>query len=339
MKRVLSAAFSFTASIVLAGIAPEVRAQALEREPAADEPLLRGEVERGSRVLVRPGREPIFPLRMINGMETIRADAFRIAVYRGSATDNTGQALIQNPRSLTIDIRSTGPLGRDNVATPEDVEKFSGVMERDAGMPNAYRALYRAGQVHAGLPLAGWYHVLYLSGPGLDTSAMLTRQVSSMRLDRPGDARPPAKYIHRRLSPAVHYFDPVIGFRPMICVAWPQPSCNWSRLNENAYFQILSNGRSTSINEIDASAWVPPTGRILKLQAVVTSVGGQGGAYLKSLARMPGEIQVGSVQRNSAPHISFLEIATTSRRIISYRVDPGIKLDLYAMGFTMLQPF
>lgn len=286
-----------------------------------------------------PDSRAAWPLRMINGMESIRADAFRVAVYRGSATENAGRALIQIPRTLTIDIRTVGVLGRDDVATVEDAAGRSGDLVADATMPNGYRATYRAGHRFAGLPIAGWYHVVYLARRGQTGTVMLTRQQSSMRLDRPGDARPPADFIYRRLSPAVHYFDPETGFRPMICYGWPKPACNWTRLGPDRDLQVLQNGASTEIAEIDATAWVPPTGRILKLQAVVSSAGGTGGAYLKSLPNYPGEFLVGHVAKPDGRAVSFVEIATNSRGKIHYRLDPGVRLDLYAMGFTMLQPF
>jgi hypothetical protein len=279
-----------------------------------------------------------FPLRMINGMESVRFDAFRVVVYRGSATDNTGRGLIQLPKTLTIDIRNTGVLGRDDVATPDDVAQDKSRLVADAAQPNGYRAVYAPGHMHAGLPLAGWYHVVYMSADKLAGTVMLTRQQSVMRTDRPGDARPPAGYTYRRLSPAVHYFDPAIGFRPMVCAGWPKPTCNWTRLTADSNFRVLNRGTSTTPALVDATSWVPPTGRLLKLQAVVTSTGGSGGAYLRTLANAQGELLIGHANTGGRA-VTFFEVTPNSKGTFAYRVDEGVTLDLYAVGFTMLQPF
>jgi hypothetical protein len=218
--------------------------------------------------------------RAIHGLETMRRDATRIEVYRGTATDNTGKSSISLPRGVQLDITKIGAQGRDDVATREDVAKNAGLLMPDSAMPNGYRA-----SLPNGKPLQGWYHVLYLANAEGQGSAMLTRQLSSQRLDRAGDARPPQEFNLRRHSPAVHFYDGQKGFRPMICMAWPNPVCDWTRLDKNEKFLIYS-GSSTRVQAIDVSDWVPPTGRILKMQVIVTSEGGVGGAYVKSLAGM-----------------------------------------------------
>jgi hypothetical protein len=280
------------------------------------------------------------PFRMLNGMETMRADPYRIAVYRGSATDNAGVGIIQIPRTTFIDIRKTGVLGRDDVATPQDVLSRASELEPDDTVPNGYRARYRSGSPLEGKPISGWYHVLYLGSSGGEPgTAMLTRQFSSMRLDRPGDARPPPQYVLRRHSPAAHYFDPVTGFRPMVCTAWPQPICRYTILSSIDQFRMLRNGVETKPAMVDAQEWMPPGARILYVRAVITARNGIGGAYLKSLRASAGELEIGYVNRPDDKVIAFVEIATNSRHQLGYRVDDGVSLDLYAVGFSMLQPF
>jgi hypothetical protein len=272
------------------------------------------------------------PLRAISGLETMRRDATRIEVYRGTATDNTGNGKISLPRGAQLDVAKIGFLGRDDVATKEDVEKFREQLMPDSAMPNGYRA-----SMPNGKPLQGWYHVLYLANEKGQGGAMLTRQLSSQRLDRAGDARPPSDFILRRHSPAVHYYDGQKGFRPMVCMAWPNPVCDWTRLEKQEKF-LIHAGESTRVQVIDVSDWVPPTGRILKMQVVVKSEGGVGGAYIKSLARSQGEVLVGHVNKAGDKSVNFVELATTSKRQIAFRTDKGVTLEIYAVGFSMLQP-
>jgi hypothetical protein len=284
------------------------------------------------------------PFRHISGLEIMRLDAHRLYVARGAAADNAARTFIEVARPLTVDIRQIGALGRDDVATPADVAQPGAALEPDAAMPNGFRARYAADHPLAGRPLRGWYYPVYL---GTDTatprradgSAMLTRQLSSMRDDRPGDARAPEPFTTRRHAPMAFFYDPQAGFRPMTCQGWPQPACLWTNGGTRSAYALIENATATTWERVSAADWLPDSGRILRLQAVLRSVDGVGGAWAKPLAHRPDALLLGWVNRPGDVDVAFFELATTSREEFVYRVDPGVTLSIYAIGFALLQPF
>lgn len=282
------------------------------------------------------------PWRYLSGMEVMRLDAQRVYVVRGAAADNEGRVLIEVARRLVVDIRNLGALGRDDVATAVDVAKHSAELVPDTAMPHGYRATYAPGHQFAGMPLRGWYYPVYLGsstgGNRNDGSAMLTRQLSSMRADGPGNARAPEGFSARRHAPMTFYYDPQAGFRPMTCYGWPQPACNWTNGGTRPAYALLQNGIASDWTKVSASEWIPDTGRILRLQAVLRSTGGRGGAYVKPLAYRDDATMIGWVNAPNDVHISFFETATTSLEEFVYRVDDGVTLSLYATGYALLQP-
>lgn len=286
-------------------------------------------------------QQPTVPARLISGLEVMRLDAQRLIVFRGSAADNAGRVLIEIPRQVIVDIREVGALGRDDVATALDVRRFGDQLVPDGAMPHGFRATYAAGHRLAGRPIPGWYHIVYLGGSAEERpygSALLTRQLSSMRADGPGHARPPPGYGARRHAPIAYFYDVEAGFRPMICASWPQPICIWTNGGTRPDYRLLAEGRSTQWQLVDAADWLPETGRILRLQAVLQSTGGTGGAYVKPLQNRADDLLLGWVNRHGDRAVSFFELVTTSREQFVYRVDEGVTLSLYATGFAMLQP-
>lgn len=273
-------------------------------------------------------REVRVPLRLISGAETMRKDATHIVVYRGSVADNSGTALLDVERNIEADIEAIGPGGRDDTPTADDTARY-GTRLRGTG-------------AYAGKPLSGWYHVALIQDPASGDGrpqAILTRQSSSMRTEGEGYLRVEPRFTLRRILPAAHYYDAQTGFRPMICYGDTHPFCVWSRLTDTEGFAVAKAVQSDTWKEIDASEWVPPTGRILRLEAVVRSVGGVGGAYVQSQAGRPGFLRAGYVNRDGDVSVMTLEVATTSKRMIGVRTDPGVSVDLYAVGFSLLQPF
>ena len=98
----------------------------------------------------------------------------------------------------------------------------------------------------------------------------------------------------------------------------------------------LLDGSATGWERVAARDWIPDSGRILRLQAVLRGVDGRGGAYVKPLPQRDDDLLVGWVNRPDDLHVSFFEVATTSREEFVYRVDPGVTLSLYAVGFAVL---
>lgn len=286
-------------------------------------------------------REPRYPFRMLNGLESSRRDSHSLLLYRGSATDNTGQFLLQLPRTLTLDILKVGPGGRDDAATQEDVRTISTQLEPDTDLPLGYRAVYRKSTPMAGRPLSGWYYIALLNEgkPGSETKAILTRVMSSMGVGTPGHVVADREYVARRTLPIAYYYDAEKGFRPMICYGWPMPFCLWTRVSEPpAYFRVASNVTALAPRTIDLKQWVPPTGRIARLDVVVRAVSSAGGAMLQTIGGSPGGFRLGNAQRVGDELRSTLDISTTSQRIISVVTDKGVDVDLYALGFSVLQP-
>ena len=295
-------------------------------------------------LLALPARAEAPPIRMLHGLEVVRLDPHRLNVLRGSAADNAARATIQIPRTLTADIRVRGVLGRDDVATPADAARFATDMVPDRAMPNGYRTTYAEGHRHAGAPLRGWYYPVYLgrepdAAGRAGGSLMLTRQVSSMRADRPGDARAPSDFPLRRHAPIAFFYEPEEGFRPMTCQGWPQPYCIWTLGGTRDAYALLADGRSTQWSAVSAEDWVPDTGRLLRVQAVIRSTGGRGGAWIKPLPTFPGDLLLGWVNGPGEVSVTFADLATTSAEHFVYRVEGDVSLSLYAIGFSILQPF
>ncbi|MET2832175.1 hypothetical protein [Mesorhizobium shangrilense] len=279
-----------------------------------------------------------FPLRMLNGMETMRLDADRIGAYRGSATDNSGRFLLYTERSIIADILKVGPGGRDNALTREDLAQHEN--ETDG-----LNAVYAVGQRFSGLPLAGWYTPVYIGKSkegknGLEATAqlILTRHQSSQRINRPDSLNIDPTFDARRSAPIAYYFDPATGFRPMICKGWPQPFCIWTRTNYGPLYVAREIVGDDTLLDIDATDMVPPTGRLLRLQVSATSTGGTGDVMIMTLPRESSGLNVVTVARQGDVVRAEIEFSVNSQRHFTMRVPRGVRVDLIALGFSMLQP-
>jgi hypothetical protein len=285
------------------------------------------------------GEEDGYPYRMLNGLDTQRVDAEHLVVYPGSAVDNTGCALLNVYRSLTVNISAKGLGGRDDVLTPRDMEATKANTPRSAANPKQTGATYYDG-AFVGKPLAGWYYVVLAreENPSAPVSAILTRQQSSQRTDQAGSAGVPQGFIYRRHLPIAYYFDPATGFRPMNCYGWPKPFCEWTRVLPRENYLIAKGVSSTTPQTIDASDWVPGYGRMLRMEIVLRANGQGGGAYISTLGRSDGEFLAGYVNHHGDRSVMQVEIAATSRETFSIRTDPGVTADIYAIGFSIAQP-
>lgn len=274
------------------------------------------------------------PYRYMSGLEVLRLDPFKLLVSRGSAVDNSGKALIQIEHALTLDIRNVGPAGRDDVASPQDLQPLAEGLTPDVAAPNGYRANVD------GAPAPGWYHIVYMRDPvSKANSAILTRQISSMRLDRPGDARPPANFTLRRHAPVAYYYDAKTGFRPQVCYAWPQPICVFTTAGIRKEFAAAEDLAAPEWTTISLARFMPDTARIVRLQAVVTGVGGAGAAYARTLPQRQGSIFLGRAREAGDKQTLIFEITTNSRETIAVKTDPGVVVSIYAVAFAMAQTY
>lgn len=282
--------------------------------------------------------EPAYPARMLNGLETARLDETKITVVRGSATDNTGRYLITIDRTLTADIMTVGEFGRDDKPTPEDLAERRDVLQPDAAAPTGYRARYREGHAMAGKPLSGWYTPVYAADADGNPAIFLTRQQSSQRNDREGDAAIPNAFRARRNAPIAFYYDAETGFRPMTCYGWPKPFCVWTRIPP--YERGLTIAKSTApatLKAVDARTFVPPTGRLLRLQIIVRGDRGAGSVRLYTLPRGEG-LLAGHVNQKGDVSLNTFDLALTSDGTFYYTADDGLSVEMTALGFSMLQP-
>jgi hypothetical protein len=279
------------------------------------------------------------PFRMLNGMETMRLDANKITAYRGSAVDNTGRSLLSVDRAITADIMVLGVGGRDGAATPLDVKA------RQAGRlslgPNA--TLKRDGA--ADLPLPGWYLPVYvgrsrdrLKSGAVPAQLILTRMQSSHQINTPNTLAIDASYDVRRSAPIAHYFDLETGFRPMVCYGWPKSFCVWTLTPAGPLFVARDLAGTGELVEIDASAFVPPTGRLLRLQITARSKGGTGDVTIQTLARAGVGLDVLTLNQPGDVQRTTLEFSVTSTGMFRIRVPAGVTVDLVALGFSILQP-
>lgn len=279
-----------------------------------------------------------FPLRMLNGMETMRLDAHRIGAYRGSATDNSGKFLLYTKRSITADIMKVGPGGRDNALTREDLVQHQ---QKTDGL----NAVYPVGHKFSGLPLSGWYTPVYIGksekgkkGRDVPAELILTRHQSSQKINDADSLNVDPAFDSRRSAPIAYYFDPATGFRPMICKGWPQPFCIWTRTNNGPLYVARDVVGDDTLVDIDATDMVPPTGRLLRLQVSATSSGGTGDVMIMTLPRQSSGLNVVTVARQGDVVHSEIEFSVNSQRHFTMRVPRGVRVDLIALGFSMLQP-
>lgn len=280
----------------------------------------------------RPDDAP--PYRYMSGLEVLRLDRDRLRVSRGSAADNTGRGMIQIADAVTLDIRTVGPGGRDDVATPDDRERNAQLLTPDPAAPNGARAS------RGGAPAEGWYHVVYLGDPQTgEASAIMTRQISSMRLDRPGDARPPARFTLRRHAPVAYFYDAKDGFRPQVCYGWPLPMCVYTSAGVKPAFALARDLVAPKWTVLQADRFIPDTGRILRVQAVVTGVSGAGAAFARTLPNREGDVFLGRARGADDVQTLIFEIAVNSKETFSVRTEPGVSLSLYAVGFAMAQTY
>lgn len=284
--------------------------------------------------------EPQLPYRLVAGLEVVRVDAHHLRVLRGTATDNQARGFIRILKNLELDVRNVGQGGRDDVATKDDVTRFGNRLIEDPAMPHGKRATFKAGDSQAGYPVPGWYYVVYLQDPSTgESTAIMTRQTTSLRLDRLNDARPSPRFTLRRHAPYAIWYNSESGLRPQICYAWPQPICIFVLAGTNQEFAALERGRSNQIAPVDLSRFVPDVGRVVRLQAIVRGVRGGGRAFVRSHPALGGDLLVGEVARAGDTAISMFEIMTNSGEAISYRVEGDVELSLYAQGFAIAQPY
>lgn len=280
-----------------------------------------------------------YPVRMLNGLETQRLDANQLVIYPGSAVDNTGCEILNVRRSIKVDIERIGMGGRDDLATPNDIESMREANSFIAKAPKRERATY-AGGPFSGKPFAGWYYIILAKEYGQDApvTPILTRQQSSQRTDAPGSAGVPETFVYRRHLPIAYRYEPDDGFRPMICYGWPKSVCNWTRVLPTEKYLIAGGISSPAPQTIDASRWVPGYGRMLRMEIVLSAGNQGGGAYVSTLGRTGGEFFAGYVNRPGDRQIIQIEIATTSKQTFTIRTDPGVVADIYAVGFSIEQP-
>lgn len=281
-----------------------------------------------------PGHSPDTPYRYISGLEVLRLDRDKLRVSRGSCADNGGQGMIEIADAVTLDIQKIGPGGRDDVASPDDVASHPQLLTPDAGAPNGYRPS------RSGAPAEGWYHIVYLGDPASgQTSAILTRQISSMRLDRPGDARPPANFTLRRHAPVAYFYDAKEGFRPQVCYGWPMPMCVYTSAGIKPSFAVTQDLSAPNWQVVSLARFMPDTARIMRLQAVVRGVSGAGAAYARTLPQRPGDVFLGRARGPQDVQTLIFEITSNSKETIAVKTDPGVVLSLYAVGFAMAQTY
>lgn len=281
------------------------------------------------------------PPRMLNGLETIRFDEHTIIAYRGSAVDNTGDHLMVIERRAAADIRKVGVGGRDDSASKDDVENLRNLMVSAPGTPSGYRSTYRRGP-YENKALEGWYTPVYVGRPVPDgdfveTELILTRHQSSARINTEVNLNIDPAYTVRRNAPIAHYYDPEIGFRPMICYGWPKAFCVWTHLGNLGIPNIADNLRGDgSMRLMDASAFVPPTGRILRMRLIIESTGGSGAVRVGTLSS--GARIVAYVDDNDPVEVEVVNLSLTSRRTFYLQVPEGVSVDIVPLGFSMEQP-
>jgi hypothetical protein len=283
----------------------------------------------------------VFPPRMLNGLETIRQDADTITAYRGSAVDNTAMFMLFAERSIQANIMRVGPGGRDDSPTPEDIAER--LPDLALSHDRRLSATYRQGHPWSGRPLAGWYTPVYVGradGSGYAPAQLiLTRHQSSQRVNGADTLAIDEGFNARRNAPIAHYYDPATGFRPMICKGWPQPYCVWTRTDAGPLYIRRGHRGTGQLMEIDAREFVPPTGRLLRMQIVARGASRTGPGAEVSLFTVPRANAGLSVARARPDgDRQTVEFSLTSRGRFHILIPDGVEVDMVALGFSMLQP-
>jgi hypothetical protein len=171
-------------------------------------------------------------------------------------------------------------------------------------------------------------------------SAVLSQTVSSMRINTSKHVSVDPRFVLRRNLPSAFFFDPKSGFRPMICYGHPQPFCLWSHQGLDAdELSIFSGELKKGSVRLDASDFVPPTGRILRMALNIENHGASTAIVsLKPTATIGLAAPVAAVPPQGMVIVAEASTATSSTRQFVIETTEPVSVHLHALGFSILQP-
>ena len=228
------------------------------------------------------------------------------------------------------------------MATEADRADSSVRLITSSRIPGGIAAAQADGVSADGRPVSGWYMPVLIDDPNDQEppTGILTRQLSSMRTGSPKHALVDPRFALRRSLPSAFYYDAESGFRPMICYGHPQPFCLWSHhRRKEADFTIFSGELDRGSHEIDAQAFVPPTGRILRMALVLENRGKVAASVgVKPAAAAGAAVPAAIVAPGASIVVAEVSTATTSTRRFVLETTNPIVVRVHALGFSILQP-
>lgn len=242
------------------------------------------------------------PVRYLSGLEPDKFSTDKLNINPGSVSEFYGQELFNFPVETQIDLTTTGPWGID-----------SG--------PVANGDLY--------------VYVIWNKTTG-DYALMASQSTFQ------GGVVLPAGYsVARKLPWGVVYRTSWDGIPNFHLTNWPLPSIRFTDSEYSAKWVALANGTSPTWATVDLSQWLPDPARLAYIQIETRYIAGgpAGSSYIRSYGGQPTGVLVGSVNPGSEfSNGGAIHIRVDSLRRMEYRVDPGVRLIIRVLGYSMSEP-
>lgn len=120
---------------------------------------------------------------------------------------------------------------------------------------------------------------------------------------------------------------------------WPMPEIRMTSSETSGLWCALANGNASDWTAVDLSSWIPDNARMAHIQTRLTyTSGSSASAYIRSDGFQTTGRIVGSVSSIAPYAEGERKIRTTSARQIYYKASPGIKLNIYVLGFSQTDP-
>lgn len=241
------------------------------------------------------------PVRYLSGLEPDKFSSNKLNINPGSVSEFYGRELFNFPVETQIDLTKTGAWGIDTGA----------VVTGDLCV-----------------------YVIWDQSTG-DYALM-----ASQAIFQGGVVLPAGYTVARKLPWGVVYRAAWDGIPNFHLTNWPLPSIRFTDAEYSAKWVALV-GTSPTWTMVDLSAWIPDNARLAYIQVETRYIPGgpAGSSYIRSYGGQTTGLMVGSVNPGSEfSNGGALHIRIDSLRRMEYRVDPGAKLFIRVLGYSMTEP-
>ena len=245
------------------------------------------------------------PYRLLFGLEPEKLSGTELNLQAGAAADQYGTEVLRSTSALTINLATNGALGLDT-----------------------------------GTITSGEDYYVYLLKTTADgsLSALVSTSISY------GGVTVPSGYtMHRKLPWGFIYnttsgWGVTNGIPDFHLTHWPKPLTTFTAFQFASPFLALTAGTSTTFASVDLTPWLPDNARLARIACRVNYSSGAGKAYVRTYGTQSTGIEVGRPTAASDVRLFMFDMRTTSTRLMSYKVDSGVTLDIGVMGYSQTEP-